>query len=116
MFTAYVVVTVVAAAINTYAAYVDYVRADWILSNMTGYGVPHSWLPLLAVLKAAGAFGLLVGIGVHLIGSAAAIGLMAYFVGALVTLVRARCWSHIPAAVLFLLPPTASLALVLAFS
>jgi DoxX-like family len=81
---------------------------------MTRYRVLHSWLPLLAVLEAAAAVGLLVGIGVHLIGSAAAIGLIAYFVGAIVTVVRAHVWSHIAYPVLFLLPPTASLVLLLA--
>jgi DoxX-like protein len=37
--------------------------------------VPESWLPVLAILKAAGGLGLLVGIGVPIIGTAAASGL-----------------------------------------
>lgn len=116
MFTAYVVVTVLAAAINAYAAYVDFTGAEWVLDNMTKYGVPQSWLFLLGVLKAAGALGLLVGIGVPLIGAAAAVGLVAYFVGAIVTVVRARWYSHIAYPVVFLLPPAASLTLLLASS
>jgi DoxX-like family len=116
MFTAYVVVTVLAAALNAYAAYVDFTGAAWVLDNMTKYGVPQSWLFLLGGLKAAGALGLLVGIGVPLIGAAAAVGLVAYFVGAIVTVVRARWYSHIAYPVAFLLPPAASLALLLASS
>lgn len=116
MFTAYVVVTVLAAAINAYAAYVDFTNADWILENMTSYGVPQSWLFLLGVLKAAGTLGLLVGIGIPLIGAAAAVGLVAYFIGAIVTVMRARCYSHIGYPVVFLVPPVASLALLLASS
>jgi hypothetical protein len=114
LFTAYILVTVVAASVNGYAAYADFTQADWIVQNMIRYGVPRSWLPLLAVLKAAAAVGLLVGIGVHIIGSAAAIGLIAYFVGAIVTVIHARVWSHLAYPVLFLLPPTVSLVLLVA--
>ena len=113
MSTAYILVTVLAAAITAYAAYVDFRRAEWVLENMTNYGVPHSWLFLLGVLKAAGALGLVIGIAVPLIGAAAAIGLLAYFVGAIVTVVRARWYSHIGYPLIFLLPPVGSLVLLL---
>ena len=116
MFAAYVLVTLLAAAMNAYAAYVDFTGAEWVLDNMRKYGVPQSWLFLLGVLKTAGALGLLVGIAVPLIGAAAAIGLLAYFVGAIVTVVRARSYSHIGFPVAFLLPPAASLVLLLASS
>ena len=116
MFTAYVLVTLLAALMYGYASYVDFARVGWVLDNMQKYGVPPSWLFLLGVLKAAAAVGLLVGIGIPLIGSAAAIGLVAYFIGALATVLRRRCWSHIPGPVLFLLPAAASLALLLASS
>jgi hypothetical protein len=113
MFTAYIVVTAVSAAIYAYAAYVDFTGPRWMLDNMATYGVPRSWLFLLGVLKAAGALGLVVGIGVPVIGSAAALGLVAYFVGAIVTVVRARCYSHTGYPVLFLLPAAASFTLLL---
>ena len=90
MFTAYVVVAVLAAAANTYIAISDFIRADWILANMTKVGVPRSWLFPLGALKAAGAVGLLVGIGVPLIGVAAAVGLVLFFVGAVITHIRAH--------------------------
>ena len=114
MSTAYVVVTVLAAALTFYAAYVDFTAAPWILDNMDKYGVPRSWLFLLGVLKAAGAAGLLLGLAVPEIGSAAAIGLVTYSAGAFVTVVRARWYSHAGFPVMFMLPAAGSLALLLA--
>jgi hypothetical protein len=90
MFTLYVVVAVLTAAANTYIAINDFIRADWILANMTKVGVPRSWLVPLGALKVAGAVGLLVGIGVPLIGVAAAVGLALFFVGAVITHIRAH--------------------------
>jgi hypothetical protein len=112
MFMAYVVVTILAAAIYAYSAYVDFTSAEWVLDSMSKYGVPHSWLFYLGALKAAGALGLLAGIGVPLIGAAAAIGLVGYFIGAIVTVVRARWYSHLPYPAIFLLPAVASLLLL----
>ncbi len=68
MFTAFIIVTVLTAAANAYAAIVDFQRPQWVLDNMTKWGGSHSWLFTLGVLKAAGALGLLAGIGVPLIG------------------------------------------------
>ncbi|MDF2775835.1 MAG: putative integral rane protein [Geminicoccaceae bacterium] len=112
--TAYVIVNILAAVTYAYAAYVDFSRAEWVLDNMTKYGVPHSWLFVLGALKAAGAIGLLVGIRVPQIGGAAAIGLILYFVGAIVTVVRAHWYSHLHFPVLFLLPAAGSLVVLLA--
>ena len=112
MFTTYTVVTVLAAAMTGFSAYAAITGAPWVRDNLVKYGVP-SWLLPLGVVKAAGALGLVVGIGVPVIGVAAALGLVAYFVGAVVTVVRARCLSHIGYPAAFLLPPAASLALLL---
>jgi DoxX-like family len=90
MFTAYVAVTILAAAANAAAAVFDFARADRVLANMTKVGVPRSWLVPLGALKAAGALGLLVGIGVPLLGVAASAGLVLFFVGAVITHIRAH--------------------------
>jgi hypothetical protein len=90
MFTAYVVVAVLAAVANAAAAAFDFARADRVLANMTKVGVPRSWLVPLGALKAAGALGLLVGIGVPLLGVAASAGLVLFFVGAIITHIRAH--------------------------
>jgi len=114
MFTAYIVVTVLAAGANTYAAVVDFARVEWVVANMTELRIPQSQLFPLGAVKAAGALGLLLGFAVPPIGLAAAIGLVLYFVGAVATVVRARCWNQIPYPTVFLLLATGALALHLA--
>ena len=93
MFAAFIIVTVLAAAANLYAAANDFTRPKWLLASMTRVGVPESWLTSLGFLKAAGAVGLLVGIGIPWIGTAAAIGLTLFFIGALITHVLASDYS-----------------------
>jgi hypothetical protein len=115
MFTAYVIVTFLAAAANIFSAALDFIRYKQILINMARVGVPDSWITILGTLKAAGAIGLLIGIGVPLIGTAAAAGLVLFFVGAIITHLRARDYSF-GLAVVFLLLAVAALALRLATS
>ena len=110
MFTAYLVVTVLAAAANIFSATLDFIRFKQILINMARVGVSESWITILGVLKAAGALGLLVGIRVPLIGTAAAVGLVLFFVGAIIAHLRARDYSFGLAAV-FLLLAVAALVL-----
>ena len=114
MFTAYVVVVAATAAANLAAAAADFLRVEWILGNMTRYGVPHSWLYPLGAAKAAGAVGLLAGLVVPALGIAAAAGLVLYFVGAVISVTRARWYSHLPFPAFFLLLAACSLALGLA--
>jgi hypothetical protein len=90
VFTAYVVVAVLTAAANIWISVYDFTRADRVLANMSSLGIPHSWLFTLGALKTAGALGLLVGIGIPLIGVAAAAGLVLFFVGAVLSHARAR--------------------------
>lgn len=91
MSTAYVIVTVLAIAANAASAVADFRESEFVLANSAAVGVPRSWLPGLAAVKAAGAAGLLVGLlGVPVVGIAAAAGLVAFFVGANVAHVRAR--------------------------
>ena len=89
MFAAYIIVTVVAAAANIYAATNDFIRPKWLVGNMNKLGVRESSLPILGVLKAGGALGLPIGTGVPLIGIAAAVGLTLFLIGAVITHLRA---------------------------
>ena len=107
MFTAYIVVTVLAAAANAFSATLDFVRFKQIIINMARVGVPESWITILGILKAAGALGLLIGIGVPLIGIAAGVGLVLFFVAAIITHLRARDYSFGLAVVFLLLAGTA---------
>ena len=52
MFTAYVVVTLMAIAANTFAATADFMRYKFVLITAAKAGVPESWLPMLGTLKA----------------------------------------------------------------
>jgi hypothetical protein len=93
MFSAYVLVTAFTAVANTFSATCDLVRYDQVAVGMARAGVPESWMTTLGALKMAGALGVLVGIVVPLLGVAAAAGLALFFVGAILTHLRARDYS-----------------------
>lgn len=108
MFTAYVVVTLMAVAASAFVAVANFMRLEFVLVTAAKVGVPESWITMLGTLNAAAAIGLLLGlVGVPLIGEAAAIGLTMYFVGAVITHLRARDHSIGPAATFLLLAVTA---------
>src|SRR5215467_9405415 len=111
MSTAHVVVTVLTAAWVGCSALALFLHAKWLVQPFTDYGVPRSWWPWLGTAKAAGAVGLVVGLFAPVIGTVAGIGLVLYFTGAIVTVVRAGRFSHIPYPLLFLAPVVASMAL-----
>lgn len=111
MSTAHIIVTIVAAAMVAYSAAAIFFRAGWVIKALTDYGVPHSWWLWLGAAKATGAVGLLVGLFVPVIGLLAAVGLIAYFIGAVITVVRARWYSHIPYPLFYMAPVIAALAL-----
>ena len=110
MTAAYVIVTILAATAAAISAIADLLRADWLLDNMRRYGVPEWALIPLAVIKLTGAVGLLIGLAVPTIGLAAALGLTLYFLGAVITVIRARWYSHIIFPLPFLLLAVSSLA------
>src|SRR5712675_1516240 len=113
MLATYLTVTLATAAANIFSATCDFVRYKQVSIAMAKAGVPESWMTTLGILKAAGALGLLVGIGVPLIGIAAAVGLILFFVGAIITHLRGRDYSLGPA-MLFLLLAVAALVARLA--
>lgn len=113
MSTTYVVVTILSAATLIFSVTADFFLRDQVRANMERARVPTSWLPTLAGLRAVGALGLLIGLGVPLIGTAAAVGVVLYFVGAIITHLRAR-WYSIGYPAVYLLLAASSLALGLA--
>ncbi|MEU0397156.1 DoxX family protein [Streptomyces sp. NPDC006208] len=82
MFTAYATVTVLTAIALGYGACLDLVRDESIAAIADRLSVPRSWMVPLGTLLGAGALGLLIGFAVPLIGTAAAAGLVLYFLGA----------------------------------
>ncbi len=110
MSTVLVVLTVLAAVWVGFSAVSLLRGASWVVDALTEYGVPRAWWPWLGVAKLAGAVGLLVGLAVPVIGTIAGTGLVLYFTGAVVTVVRARSYSHIPYPLLYLAPVVGTLA------
>lgn len=103
MFIAYLIFTILTIAYNIFSAVCDFIRYKPILIAMDKAKVPHSWLFWLGILKAAGALGLIVGFAIPWIGTAAAIGIMLFYLGAIITHLRVRDYSFGLAAFFLLL-------------
>jgi DoxX-like family len=97
MSTAFVVVDVLLAVALAVSATFALIHHERVLVAMAKAGVPESRLTLLGSLKAAGAIGLLAGLAVPWIWAAAAVGVVLYFVGAILTHLRARDYALAPA-------------------
>jgi hypothetical protein len=104
----YVVITILAASANGYAALMGFVGAESVKVNADRVQVSQKWMVPFAVLLASGALGLVIGLAVPLIGTAAAIGLVAYFLCALSAHIRAHD-RHVGGAVAFLVLAVAAL-------
>lgn len=111
MSTTATVVTAVAAFMAGFSGVSIFVRAKFVVEPLAEYGVPRSIWNLLGAAKLAGAVGLLVGYAIPAIGIAAAIGLVLYFAGAVITVARARAYGHIPFPLIYMAPAVAVLAL-----
>lgn len=107
MFIAYAVVGGLLALVLAASATLTLQRNDQVVAGMQKAQVPDSWLPRLATLKAAGAIGLVAGLWVTPLGVAAAAGVTLYFIGAVVTHLRAKDYELAPAAVLALIAAAA---------
>lgn len=91
MFIALVIATVLLAVIALNSAAMKLRRNEQVLASIHGtVGVPLQQLPVLAGLEIAGAAGILIGLWWAPVGIAAAIGLVAYFLGALIGHLRVR--------------------------
>ncbi|OBH07849.1 MULTISPECIES: DoxX family protein [unclassified Mycobacterium] len=115
MHTACLVITLTTAVVTAAIAVADLVPAGFVLANSAEVGVPRSWLPPLAAAKLAGAAGLVVGLlGVPTLGIAAAVGLVLFFVGAVITHLRAGVLYNIAFPGAYLCLSAATLALLIA--
>jgi hypothetical protein len=107
----YTIVTVLTAAWVGFSAFSIFRKAEFVVGPLAAYGVPKSWWPWLGTAKAAGALGLIIGLFVPIIGTLAGIGLILYFTGAVVTVLRARSYATLPFPLLYLAPVVASMVL-----
>ncbi|MFI6802148.1 DoxX family protein [Streptosporangium canum] len=114
MFTVYLTVTLLTAALYGMAAIANLIGHDYPKSQADKLGVPRSWMRPLGVLLAAGVLGLLAGIAVPILGTLAAGGLVLYFLGAFAAHLRAND-HHFAAWTLFFCMAVAALAVNLTF-
>ncbi|MFD8043112.1 DoxX family protein [Streptomyces chartreusis] len=95
---AYAVLAVLLALALVLSGRAKLAKDEKVTSVITALGVPASWLAWLAAAEIAGALGLLIGIGWRPLGVAAAVGVVAYFVGAVITHLRVKDVKGVPAA------------------
>ena len=115
MNTAFVVITLLTAAVTAAIAVADFVPAGFVLANSAQVGVPRAWLPALGAVKLAGASGIVVGLlGARELGIAAAAGLVLFFVGAVFTHLKAHVLYNLAFPGAYLCLSAASLALMVA--
>jgi len=88
MFAAYVTVTILAAVFTAIASVTYLIGHAYPKAQLDMKRLPHSWMPRLGTILAAGSLGLLAGFAVPLLGELAAAGLVLYFVGALIAHLR----------------------------
>jgi hypothetical protein len=108
MSTTATIVVIIAAAWIGFSAFSLLTRKAFVVDNLEDYGVPKSWWPWLGTVKGLGALGLVAGLAVPAIGIAASVGLVVYFVGAVITIVHTGAYGHIPFPLLYLAPALAA--------
>jgi len=114
MYVIYVVTTIAAALANGYAACLDFAGAESVKAVADRVRVSRRWMVPLGTLLACGAVGLVAGFAVPALGTAAAIGLVLYFICAVTAHVRVRD-RQMGGAVFFLLLAVAALIAGLAY-
>jgi hypothetical protein len=112
MYIAYLVVTIVLAAMAAFSG-LGKLRRDPKIVHVVHevVGMPLEYFPHLAACEIAGSLGLLVGIWWPILGLAAGIGLVVYFVGAIVSHVRVGDLKGIGPAVFMLIISVAAVVL-----
>jgi SNF family Na+-dependent transporter len=114
MHVTYLVTTILAALADGYAACLNFVGAESVKVVADRVQVSQRWMVPLGTLLASGAVGLLTGFAVPALGTAAAIGLVLYFVCAVTAHLRVHD-RRIGGAVFFLLLAVAALTADVAY-
>jgi SNF family Na+-dependent transporter len=114
MHVTYLVATTLAALANGYAASLNFVGAESVKVVADRVQVSRGWMIPLGTVLACGAVGLLTGLVVPALGTAAAIGLVLYFICAVAAHLRVRD-RQIGGAVFFLLLAAAALTTHVAY-
>ncbi len=91
MFIAIVSTTALLALIAVNSAVMKLRQNEQVVAIIGGtVGVPAPYFPVLAALEIAGAVGIVAGLWLTPLGIAAAVGLTAYFIGAVIGHLRVR--------------------------
>ena len=91
MFIALVIATALLAVVAVNSAVAKLRKNEQVVAVIHGtVGVPLRYLPVLAALEIAGAIGIIAGLWIEPLGIAAAAGLVAYFIGAVLSHLRVR--------------------------
>ncbi len=114
MHIAYPVITILVALANSYAASLNFAGAESVKVVADHVQVSQKWMIPFGILLACGAVGLLAGFVVPALGTAAAIGLVLYFICALSAHIRVHD-PQIAGAVSFLVLAVAALIADLAY-
>lgn len=88
MFAAHVTVAILTSLFTAITATTYFMRHEYPTAMMDMKRLPHSWMPMLGGFLAAGSLGVLIGFGIPIIGTLASIGLVLYFIGALIAHLR----------------------------
>jgi DoxX-like family len=86
----YVLIVILAALAYAYAACLNFVGSESVKLVADKVQVSHKCMIPFGMLLASGAAGLLVGLAMPALGTAAAIGLVVYFICALAAHIRVR--------------------------
>ncbi len=114
MFVAYSMLAVLMSAMLVLSGRAKLVKDEQIVTIINGtVGVPTSMFPALAAAEFAGAVGLLAGLVYLPLGVAAALGVVLYFVGAVVSHLRVGDASGSVNALVMIVPSVAVLVLAL---
>jgi len=114
MYVIYLVTTIAAALANGYAACLDFAGAESVKAVADRVRVSRRWMVPLGTLLAAGAVGLVAGFAVPALGTAAAIGLVLYFICAVTAHLRVHD-RQLGGAVFFLILAAAALTTALVY-
>lgn len=88
MIVVYLVVSITLAIIVLASAAAKLTRSPRVMDTLVKVGVKPSQVWLLAACEIAGGIGLLIGVWLPVIGIAAAVGIVLYFLGAVVAHLR----------------------------
>jgi len=110
MFIAYLATNALLAVGMAWCAFAEFTRFNGIPAQMAKASVPLSWLPWLATVKILALVGVVIGFWVPVVGTAAAVGVAVYFVGAVGKHVTAHD-ANVGGAIFFTLLACAALTL-----